>query len=287
MIAGEGAFGAGSSATRNAGPGAQVGRMQRAAGGGGVAALEVRDLSVAYGMRRAVERCTFHVPRGSMAGVIGPNGSGKTTLLKACLGLVPVESGTVLFGGQPLSMCRRDIAYMPQRESVDWDFPISALDVVAMGAHVRTGWMGMRTRAAREIARRELARLGIDGIADRAVGALSGGQQQRVFLARALAQGASTYVMDEPLASVDAASAQVVIGALRELRASGCTVIMVHHDLEMAREMFDWAVLLGGPVIAAGPVGDVMSGPNLRAAYGGRLMLAGAASATEAASGGT
>lgn len=246
-------------------------------------ALSVRDLTVSYGSRRAIEGCTFHVPRGSIAGIIGPNGSGKTTLLKACLGLLPAESGSVRFAGQAIGERRREIAYMPQRESVDWDFPISALDVVAMGAHVRIGWMGLRARAAREIARQELARLGIADLADRAVGALSGGQQQRVFLARALAQGASTYVMDEPLASVDAASARIVIDALHELRRSGRTVIMVHHDLEMAREMFDWGVLLGGRVICSGPIGEVMTEPHLRAAYGGRLVVPGAAPARETA----
>ena len=244
-------------------------------------ALAVRDLSVSYGTRRAIEGCSFHVPRGSIAGILGPNGSGKTTLLKACLGVLPADSGSVLFGGKPLAQCRRDIAYMPQRESVDWDFPISALDVVAMGAHVRTGWLGLRARAAREIARREMARLGISELADRPVGALSGGQQQRVFLARALAQGASTYVMDEPLSSVDAASAQIVVDALRELRASGHTVIIVHHDLEMASEMCDWAVLLGGRVICEGPIKHVLTEQNLRAAYGGRLLVARAPSPPE------
>jgi manganese/zinc/iron transport system ATP- binding protein len=250
------------------------------------AALSVRDLSVSYGTRRAIAQCTFHVPCGSIAGIIGPNGSGKTTLLKACLGLLPADSGTVLFGGRPLSQCRRDVAYMPQRESVDWDFPISALDVVSMGAHVRTGWMGMRARAAREMARREMAKLGIEGLADRAVGALSGGQQQRVFLARALAQGASTFVMDEPLASVDAASAKVVMDALQELRASGRTVVMVHHDLEMAREIFDWVVLLAGRVVGAGPVSEVMTERNLRLAYGGRLAWPGSVPPAEAVHGG-
>lgn len=256
---------------------------QGAAEGHAIHALAVRDLSVSYGTRRAIEGCSFHVPRGSIAGILGPNGSGKTTLLKACLGVLQAQTGSVLFGGVPLAQCRRDIAYMPQRESVDWDFPISALDVVAMGAHVRTGWMGLRTRAARGIARREMGRLGIAELADRPVGALSGGQQQRVFLARALAQGASTYVMDEPLSSVDAASAQIVVDALRELRASGHTVIIVHHDLEMAMEMCDWAVLLGGRVIREGPTQDVLTEPNLRAAYGGRLVVARAPSRPEGA----
>jgi manganese/zinc/iron transport system ATP- binding protein len=245
-------------------------------------ALEVLDLSVRYGARQAIAGCTFHVPRGSIAGILGPNGSGKTTLLKACLGLLPAESGSALFGGQAISSCRRDVAYMPQRESVDWDFPISALDVVSMGAHVRTGWLGLRARAARRIALHEMSKLGIAELASRPVGALSGGQQQRVFLARALAQGASTYVMDEPLASVDAASAQVVIDALREMRHAGRTVIMVHHDLEMARGLFDWGVLLAGRVVSAGPIGDVMSESNLRAAYGGRLVMVGASTAAGA-----
>ena len=246
-------------------------------------ALLVRDLSVSYGARPAISGCSFEVPRGSIAGILGPNGSGKTTLLRACLGLLPAKSGSALFGGKAISECRRAVAYMPQRESVDWDFPISALDVVSMGAHVRTGWLGLRTREARSIALQEMAKLGIAELAERPVGALSGGQQQRVFLARALAQGASTYVMDEPLASVDAASAQVVIDALREMRRTGCTVIMVHHDLDMARELFDWAVLLAGRVVSAGPIGDVMSEANLRAAYGGRLVMVGASPAAEAA----
>jgi len=246
-------------------------------------ALLVCDLSVSYGARRVISGCSFHVPRGSIAGILGPNGSGKTTLLKSCLGLLPADSGSALFGGMPISQCRRDVAYMPQRESVDWDFPISALDVVTMGAHVRTGWLGIRTRTARSIALQEMSRLGIAELADRPVGALSGGQQQRVFLARALAQGASTYVMDEPLASVDAASAQVVIDALRDMRRAGRTVIMVHHDLEMARGLFDWAVLLAGHVVSTGPIADVMSEPNLRAAYGGRLVLLGASADVETA----
>jgi manganese/zinc/iron transport system ATP- binding protein len=246
-------------------------------------ALAVRDLSVSYGARRAISGCSFEVPRGSIAGILGPNGSGKTTLLKACLGLLPAESGSALFGGKAIAECRRDVAYMPQRESVDWDFPISALDVVSMGAHVRTGWLGLRTREARGIALQEMAKLGIAELASRPVGALSGGQQQRVFLARALAQGASTYIMDEPLASVDAASAQVVIDALREMRQAGRTVIMVHHDLDMARGLFDWAVLLAGRVVSAGPIDDVLSEANLRAAYGGRLVMVGASKPAEAA----
>jgi manganese/zinc/iron transport system ATP- binding protein len=262
-----------------------TGRRESHPGEDADSALDVRDLSVSYGTRRAIAGCTFHVPRGSIAGIIGPNGSGKTTLLKACLGLLPADTGTVLFGGRPLPQCRRDVAYMPQRESVDWDFPISAIDVVSMGAHVRLGWMGMRTRAARELARHEMAKLGIGNLADRPVGALSGGQQQRVFLARALAQGARTFVMDEPLASVDAASAKVVMDALRELRAAGRTVVMVHHDLEMAWEMFDWVVLLAGRVVCAGPVGEVMTEQNLRLAYRGRLAWSGSAPNAEAAHG--
>jgi manganese/zinc/iron transport system ATP- binding protein len=259
------------------------GDMSARSGPAQAPALAVRGLSVSYGARRAISGCSFEVPRGSIAGILGPNGSGKTTLLKACLGLLPAESGSALFGGKPISECRRDVAYMPQRESVDWDFPISALDVVSMGAHVRTGWLGLRTREARGIALQEMAKLGIAELAGRPVGALSGGQQQRVFLARALAQGASTYVMDEPLASVDAASAQVVIDTLREMRRAGRTVVMVHHDLDMARGLFDWAVLLAGNVVSAGPIGDVMSEANLRAAYGGRLVMVGASPAAEAA----
>jgi manganese/zinc/iron transport system ATP- binding protein len=238
-------------------------------------ALSVRGLTVSYGPHRAITGCDLDVPHGVIAGILGPNGSGKTTLLRACLGLLAADCGEIRFSGMPLAACRRRIAYMPQRESVDWDFPISALDVVAMGAHARTGWLGMRTRQARRIAHESLAQVGMEALAPRPVGALSGGQQQRVFLARALAQDASTYIMDEPLASVDAASALVVMDALRQLRARGRTIIMVHHDLEIARGLFDFAVLMAGQVIAAGPVDRVMTGDNLRAAYGGRAMAAG------------
>lgn len=248
-------------------------------------ALSVSGLTVSYGPHRAITSCDIEIPRGVIAGVLGPNGSGKTTLLKSCLGLLPAEHGHVTFGGRPLATCRRDIAYMPQRESVDWDFPISALDVVAMGAHARTGWLGMRTRQARQIAVDSLAQVGMEELARRPVGALSGGQQQRVFLARALAQDPSTYMMDEPLASVDAASAHVVMDTLRRIRDRGRTIIMVHHDLEIALELCDFAVLMSGRVIAAGPTSQVMTQQNLRTAYGGRVIVAGGMRSEEPAHG--
>lgn len=234
-------------------------------------ALEVRGLHVRYGQRAVLRGMDLAVPAGVVAGVIGPNGSGKTTLLKACLGLVPVQAGSVRIAGETLDAARRRVAYMPQRESVDWDFPITALDVVAMGAHVRVGWGWGRTREARKVALHWLERLGLADMARRPIGALSGGQQQRVFLARSLAQDAAVYLMDEPLASIDVASEQVVLAALRDLRAQGRTVILVHHDIDEARAEFDWAVLMNGQLIAEGPAATVLSPANLRVTYGGRM----------------
>lgn len=234
-------------------------------------ALEVRGLHVQYGQHEVLRGLDLTVPAGVVAGIIGPNGSGKTTLLKACLGLVPVKSGSVRIDGGTLDSVRARVAYMPQRESVDWDFPISALDVVAMGAHVQVGWGWGRAREARRIAMDWLERLGLGGMAQRPIGALSGGQQQRVFLARSLAQDATVYLMDEPLASIDVASEQVVLSALRELRAQGRTVILVHHDIDEARAEFDWAVLINGQLVAEGPASSVLSPDNLRTTYGGRM----------------
>jgi len=193
------------------------------------------------------------VPEGKLVGIIGPNGAGKSTLIKAVLDLIPRASGDVMIYGKPYREQARRVAYVPQRESVDWDFPVDALDVVAMGRYAAIGWFRPVTRSHREQAREALARVGMADYAHRQINQLSGGQQQRVFLARALAQHADVYFMDEPFAGVDAATEKVVVDLLRELRARGKTVLAVHHDLQTVPEYFDYVIMLNMRVVAAGP----------------------------------
>ena len=213
------------------------------------------------------------MPEGRLVGIIGPNGAGKSTLIKAVLDLVPRASGRVMIYGQPYPRQRRLVGYVPQRESVDWDFPVSALDVVTMGRYGRIGWLMPVTRKHRAFAMECLEQVGLADFAHRQISQLSGGQQQRVFLARALAQEARLYFMDEPFASVDAATEEAIVAVLKRLRGQGCTVLVVHHDLQTVREYFDHLIMLNMRVVAAGPTADVFTDDNLRKTYGGRLTL--------------
>jgi manganese/zinc/iron transport system ATP- binding protein len=235
--------------------------------------MSIHDMTVAYQHRPVLWDIDFDAPRSSIVGIVGPNGAGKSTLLKAALGLIPRASGLIRFFGKPYEAVRRDIAYVPQRESVDWDFPINALDVVTMGRYGRIGWCWPVTRSHRAAAMEAMDRVGMSAYAKRQISELSGGQQQRVFLARALAQDARLYVMDEPFAGVDAATEQAIIEVLRDLRGSGSTVIVVHHDLQTVPEYFDHLLLLNMRVVAQGPTHDVFTPENLRRTYGGRLTL--------------
>lgn len=235
--------------------------------------LSVHDVTVAYHRKPVVWDVEYDAPLGKLIAIVGPNGAGKSTLLKACLGLVPVVSGDVRFFGQPYRASRGRVAYVPQRTSVDWDFPVSALDVVAMGLYRRIGWFRPVTRKYREQARQALARVGLADFAQRQISQLSGGQQQRVFLARALVQDADLYLMDEPFAGVDAATEAAILDLLRDLRSTGRTALVVHHDLETVRDYFDEVLLLNVRLVAAGPVSTVFTHENLRQTYGGRLSL--------------
>lgn len=235
--------------------------------------LGIHALTVAYNRRPVLWDIDLDIPAGSLVGIIGPNGAGKSTLLKACLNLIPISSGRVTVFGKPYAQQRSLVGYVPQRESVDWDFPVSALDVVMMGTFGRVGWLRPAGRRERDDARAALDEVGLSAEAEQQIGQLSGGQQQRVFLARALAQSASLYLMDEPFASVDAATEQAMIAVLRRIRDAGRTVVVVHHDLESAREYFDWVVLLNTHVVAAGPTVETMTHERLRQTYGGRLTL--------------
>jgi manganese/zinc/iron transport system ATP- binding protein len=236
-------------------------------------ALHVEDLTVSYHGRPVLWDIDVDVPPGVMAAIVGPNGAGKSTFIKSVLELVPVTAGHVRLFGAPYSAQRRRVAYVPQRTSVDWDFPTTALDVVMMGRYGHLGWF---RRPGAEERRRAIAALGEVGIADlaeRQISQLSGGQQQRVFLARALVQEAEIYFLDEPMAGVDATTERTIVALLKGLRDRGKTVIVVHHDLQTVREYFDWIVILNVRVIAQGPVAEAYTGENLRRAYGGQISL--------------
>ena len=234
-------------------------------------AIEVRDLTVAYRDRPVLWDVDLDVPVGVLMAIVGPNGAGKTTLIKSVLGLVEPAAGQVLVNGRPYESERKSVAYVPQRGSVDWDFPTNVLDVVMMGLYGRLGWLKRPGRREREMAMTALHKVGMEEFADRQISQLSGGQQQRVFLARALVQDASIYLMDEPFQGVDATTEKAIVVLLQELREAGSTVVVVHHDLQTVPEYFDWVLLLNVRRVAAGPVSEVFTDENLRATYGGRV----------------
>lgn len=235
--------------------------------------LSIHAMTVAYHRRPVLWNVDYDAPANSLVAIVGPNGAGKSTMIRACLGLTPVASGQVAFWGEPYRRARARVGYVPQRESVDWDFPVSALDVVCMGRYRKIGWCRPVSKSHRDAGLRCLARVGMDAYAGRQISQLSGGQQQRVFLARALAQEAELYFMDEPFAGVDAATERAIVDVLRELKASGGTVIVVHHDLQSVPEYFDHVILLNMRVVASGPVAGVFTRENLQKTYGGRLTL--------------
>lgn len=237
----------------------------------GTPAIEVSDLTVAYGERPVLWDIDVTVPTGVLMAVVGPNGAGKTTLIKAILGLVRPAAGRVLIHGRPYAAGRRDVGYVPQRTSVDWDFPTNVLDVVMMGRYGDLGWIRRPGRRERELALTALEQVGMHELAGRQISQLSGGQQQRVFVARALVQGASVYLMDEPFAGVDVTTERAIVEVLHSLRAAGRTVVCVHHDVQSVPEYFDWVTLLNVRRIASGPVGEVFTEANLRLAYGARV----------------
>jgi manganese/zinc/iron transport system ATP- binding protein len=235
--------------------------------------LSIHDLTVAYHRKPVIWDIDYDAPLSQLVAIVGPNGAGKSTLLAACLDLIPRVSGDVWVFGKPYAKQRSRVGYVPQRESVDWDFPVSALDVVAMGLYRRIGWCRPVTRRYRLMAMEALERVGMASYATRQIRQLSGGQQQRVFLARALVQNAELYLMDEPFAGVDAATERAIVEILRQLKKQGKTVLAVHHDLLTVEEYFDHVLLLNMRMIAAGPISEVFTPENLRKTYGGKLAL--------------
>ena len=236
--------------------------------------LAVRGLTVSYGDKPAVFSVDATFPAEAMSAIIGPNGAGKSTMLKAALGIVPRLSGKVTVFGRPIDEVRERIAYVPQRASVDWDFPTTSIDVVLMGLYPKIGLLGWLSRRHVEKARACLDRVGMADFADRQIGQLSGGQLQRVFLARALAQDADLYLLDEPFAGVDAATERAIIDVLKALKAERKSVIAVHHDLATVADYFDHVFLINVRRIAEGATTETFTPENLQATYGGRLATA-------------
>ncbi len=233
--------------------------------------IKVENLTVAYRKKPVLKEVSFTVPEGKLIGIVGPNGAGKSTLIKAILGLIPKASGDVSIYEKPYKQQRKLVGYVPQRGSVDWDFPTNALDVVLMGRYGLIGWFRRPAKKDIDFALDCLDKVGMKEFASRQISQLSGGQQQRVFLARALAQDATVYFMDEPFVGVDAATEKAIIVLLNELKAQGKTVLVVHHDLQTVKEYFDWVLLLNLRKIAIGPTEDVFTLENLQKTYGGRL----------------
>ena len=229
--------------------------------------VEVEDMTVAYHVKPVLWDVDLNVPKGVLMAIVGPNGAGKSTLLKAMLNLIKPISGRVLFNGESYETQRKHIGYVPQRGSVDWDFPTTVLDVVLMGRYGHIGWIKRSSSKDKELAMIALKKVAMEDFSNRQISQLSGGQQQRVFLARALVQDADIYFMDEPFQGVDAKTEKAVIEILKELRKRGKTVVVVHHDLQTVKDYFDWVTLINTQLIASGPVEDVFTEDNLRKAY--------------------
>ncbi|BBM69497.1 metal ABC transporter ATP-binding protein [Rhodothermus marinus] len=236
-------------------------------------AIEIEDLTVAYQQQPVLWDVDAVIPAGQMTAIVGPNGAGKSTLLKAVLGIVRPAAGRIRVLGRPFRARERRVAYVPQRAELDWDFPATVFDVALMGTYGRVGWLRRPGAAERTLARAALERVGMTELADRPIGQLSGGQQQRVLLARALAQEAELYLLDEPFQGVDAPTEATLLDVLRWLKQQGKTIVVVHHDLSTVAEYFDWVVLLNVQCIACGPVAEAFTPENLRRTYGGRMVV--------------
>lgn len=247
--------------------------------------IELHDVTVSYHKKPVLWNVELNIPEGELIGIIGPNGAGKSTLIKAVMGLLPLSSGWIKIYGKPVKKQKGIMGYVPQRESVDWDFPVTVKDVVMMGRYGKIGLLRRPKEKDEKAVIDSLEKVGMLKFAGRQISQLSGGQQQRVFLARALAQESQIYLMDEPFAGVDAATETAIVHLLRELRKKRKTVIVVNHDLQTAQNYFDSILMLNMRVVAFGPTQKVMTPELLHKTYGGRLnILADAAQAVEKAS---
>jgi ABC-type Mn2+/Zn2+ transport system ATPase subunit len=231
-------------------------------------ALEVNNLTVGYNGQPVLSGVNLSVPVGAKVAIVGPNGAGKSTLFKGLVGLLPARSGRVLVQGVPVAQALDKVAYVPQREEVDWSFPVTALDVVLMGRFSRLGWLRRPSRQDRELARRLLAELGLEDFAAAPIGDLSGGQQQRLFVARALAQEPALLLMDEPFAAVDEPTQTAILDILTRLTQRQATVLISTHDLELAFEQFDHLLLINQRIVAFGPPQTVLNPQTLAETFG-------------------
>ncbi|MFM7604446.1 MAG: metal ABC transporter ATP-binding protein [Prosthecobacter sp.] len=236
-------------------------------------ALELHDLTVSYAKKPVLYGVDVQVPQGALVGIIGPNGAGKSTMIRAIMGLTPLSGGWVRIFGEPFEKNRQRVGYVPQREQVDWDFPVNVMDVVLMGRYGRCGWLRRVTKEDQKIAEESLDKVGMLPFRNRQIANLSGGQQQRVFLARALAQQSDLYLMDEPFAGVDATTERAIINLLQGLQSQGKTILVVHHDLTTAKEYFDHLLLLNMRLVAFGKTQDAFTVEQLQKTYGGRLTI--------------
>lgn len=238
-------------------------------------AIRIRDLTVSYDLKPVLWDIDLDIPKGVLMAIVGPNGAGKSTLIKAILNLVKPVTGKVLFNNQPYKKVQKQISYVPQRGSVDWDFPTTVFDVVLMGRYGHIGWLKRPTNKDRELATEALEKVGMLDFIDRQIAELSGGQQQRVFLARSLVQDADIYLLDEPFQGVDIKTEKAIITILKELKEAGKTVVVVHHDLDTVREYFDYVTLLNLKVIASGKVSEVFTKDNLKITYQANTLIKG------------
>lgn len=239
----------------------------RIQGMAGAPAIHIDDLTMAYKEKPVLWDVDADIEAGGLTAIIGPNGAGKSTLLKGILGLEPLISGHVLFFGQPLQDIRRKIAYVPQKSSVNWNFPTTVYDVILMGRYPYLGLIRRPKAKDKALAEEAMYEMGLEEFRDRQISELSGGQKQRVFLARAIAQEARLYLLDEPLQGVDVMSEKLLARKLRQLASEGKTIVAVHHDISTAGEYFDRALLLNRQVLAHGPVAEVLTEENLKLAY--------------------
>ena len=239
-----------------------------------IPALDVSHLTVLYNNTVAISDCSVAIPQGVMLGIIGPNGAGKTTFIKSILELVPKKEGTIFFNGKAFADMRNKIAYVAQRSSVDWDFPLTVFDMVLMGCYGKLGWFKRPGERERMQVYEALAAIGLERYAHEPIGVLSGGQQQRAFVARALMQDADIYFLDEPFAGVDVPTEKIIISLFKKLKEQGKTIIVVHHDILTAPSYFDWGLLLNKKVIACGPIENVLTQDNFMQVYGSNFAFA-------------
>lgn len=244
-------------------------------GAPGSVAIRVDGLTAGYVGRVAIEGITVDIPPGSMVGLLGPNGSGKSTLIKTMMGLMKPWSGSVLFDGEPPARARRHIGYMPQAEDVDWSFPVSVRDVVAMGLYRPRLNPLARLERHRPAVDEALRLLRVDDLASRQIGELSGGQQRRVLLARALAKGPDILILDEPTAGLDAPSEDELLDMLRGFADGGKTVVVATHDISCVQRLYDYALCLNRHVEAFGPVREVLTNEVLTRTFGRHLVHVG------------